>query len=1067
MTYLLHTSHIYICDLKPFKYKNMTNFNWKELKNPLWKNKLTDRQFEDLKNELKAAYKENKQLFRFDKHATLYYANWWSREYVGGNRDSFPSKEKIAADLGIKPIQSEELFNWAKRGLSNLNMTPIFRNGRNQYFRTLLLQGGLPLKSLKEGNNKANYGAFLEGLIKYTNERNIDNEDISFIDYLPCKNRLSPSFQTPDFYEMNLMIIDDFRENGDQSEYWDLINAIFDKDNEKAKVEEIKKLLSEGKERRNNTKKIFSANWSVRINDDEVSLYYTLLLPQKIKKEDINESLRSQYEFSVFLNNKEIAKYNRTLLDNNGNVYFIKYRGKNEITEKCIVNTDVTLRLSCNGTYEELPFTVPDFSDPKLLYGNEMLWHFTKQDDEDNKLAVLILNDSDWEVNKSDVIKSVNYFDTDANWIESKDSIILRNKNTGKFLEFDNKPYLYRLEIVQRPEIRSTNRKLINDKVKFRVIYNIDNEIVSKRFKIIYRTKSENWQEFSNANLLPVGLINFEVTYPDNKVEYVSFYNVGNISITYPNQTANSGVISFSNWHGNVNIENNQPGVKCIENLENNQWKLERDDKSRFYANTIKCRIKNGQGSHADILIPPPFKGVVATEIGGKIIRNQTTIALHSLWRYKCMVLGNDGITITISHNKNPQNKRNFKYKLNKKNEIPFSDFEESIKNLFILFGTDHTDFESYITIQLSNDYSIIVKQFNVNIIREEWKTNKLVKLDTDSTINRLFAMTVDCDYADEIDVIELTKQGNDFVLPSISEDIKGVIVFSDDNSSTDKVRPTYLGIEQNAQTIDERLNMISDELSKAHCLKDVWGKILIYFRWLINNNLPLRTIDYFKVISESPSYMAKFSLILLHNKDSISPDERINGLLKLENEFALAWHWIDIKTWNEAFDWFKETHNDKKDFYIQYILTNSLLIDYGQISELYHNLSDKIVENDCPIDEQKYIKEYGKYLDFKSDDWLVKDENERVVFPELGNWRDLVKKLSYLFNPFLFSPAKAALSAMGEDVDKDGNKLLWLPGNEIQRRIIFYFWKLNPQAYTELYLVMVKKINYRLNQLK
>ena len=55
----------------------------------------------------------------------------------------------------------------------------------------------------------------------------------------------------------------------------------------------------------------------------------------------------------------------------------------------------------------------------------------------------------------------------------------------------------------------------------------------------------------------------------------------------------------------------------------------------------------------------------------------------------------------------------------------------------------------------------------------------------------------------------------------------------------------------------------------------------------------------------------------------------------------------------------------------------------------------------------------------------------------------------------------------MGEDVDKDGNKLLWLPGNEIQRRIIFYFWKLNPQAYTELYLVMVKKINYRLNQLK
>jgi len=1047
----------------------MSDLNWKEIKNPLWKNKLTNSQFENLKTELRVAYRENKQIFRFDKEATLYYANWWSREYVGGNKDSFPSKEKIAADLGIKPNQSDEFFYWAKRGLSKLNITPIFRNGRNQYFRTLLLQGGLPLKSLKEGHNRANYAAFLEGLIKYTNEFNVDNEDISFIDYLPCKNRLSPSFQTPDFYEMNLMIIDDFRENGDKSEYWNLINAIFDKDDEKAKVEKIKNLLLEGKDKKNNPKKIFSANWSVRINEDVVSLYYTLLLPQRIKKEDINESLRSQYEFSVFLNSKEIAKYNRTLPDNKGDVYFIKYRGKNEITEKCVINTDVTLRLSCNGTYEELTFTIPDFSDPKLLYGNEMLWHFNKQEDQDNKLAILLLHDSDWEVNKSDVVKSVKCFDSDGSWVESKEGIILRNKFTGKLLEFDNKPYLYRLEIIQRPEIKSTNRKLINSKVKLRVIYNIDNEIVSKGYKIFYRTKIKDWQEFTNANLLPLGLINFEVTYPDNKVEYVSFYNIGDISITYSNQTTNSGVISFSNWIGDVNFDNNQPGIEGVENLQNNQWKLNRDIESRFYANTIKCRIKNVQGGHADILIPPPFKGVVTTEIGGNIIRNKMTIALHSLWRYKCVVFGNEAIEITISHNKNPQNRRNFKYKLNRSNEIPFSDFEESIKNLFILFGTDHTDFESYITIQLSSDYSIIVKQFNVSIIREEWKTYKLVKLDTASTTNRLFAMTVDCDYSDEIDVIELIKQDNDFILPSISEEIKGVIVFSDDNSSADKVRPTYLGIDQNTQTIDERLSSIRNEIVESRYIDDIWDKIVFYFRLLTGNDLPLKTIDYFRVIAESPLSMVKLTMVLLDRQKDITPDERNKGLTNFENEFAIPWHTIDNKTWEKGFDWIRGKYDNISKFYIQHILSNTLNKELIEISELYSYIANDLFANNINLDEQKYISSYAKYVDISSEDWLVRDSNNWIVYPKISNqWQDLFNRdYGAAVRTFLWGPTKAALSTMRLDADEHGNELLWLPENEIQRRIIFYFWKLNPHAYAELYIAMVKKINYRLNQKK
>jgi hypothetical protein len=359
----------------------LINRGIKETPLPLWKIRLSDEEFAGIKQELREAFITEKQLFRVAKEAALYYASWWSREYVGGSRDNVPSREKIAISLGLNPEQSDDLYKWARRGLSQLKIAPIVRNRRTHSFRTLLMQGGLPLNSLKNGNNKANYGAFFEGLIKYTNEVDVDYEDISFIDYLPCRNRLSPSFQTADFYELNLLIIEDFREKGENSEYWELISAIFDREEgrENVSVQRIKKLLSEKKEKNYNRIRTFLIDWSIRKNETEAALYYTLSIPQKIKQGDIVETLRNQYEFSVFLDNMEVAKYNRTLPDNNGDVFFVKVRGKNDLTEKCINNTDAVVRLSSNGFFQELSYPTPDFSEPILLTGLENLWYVKKK----------------------------------------------------------------------------------------------------------------------------------------------------------------------------------------------------------------------------------------------------------------------------------------------------------------------------------------------------------------------------------------------------------------------------------------------------------------------------------------------------------------------------------------------------------------------------------------------------------------------------------------------------------------------------------------------------------------
>lgn len=81
-----------------------------------------------MKEELRETFITEKQLFRIAQEAALYYANWWSREYLGGSHDNTPSREKIAFDLGIKKEQSNDLHFWEKRGaLSVSNYSSLGR----------------------------------------------------------------------------------------------------------------------------------------------------------------------------------------------------------------------------------------------------------------------------------------------------------------------------------------------------------------------------------------------------------------------------------------------------------------------------------------------------------------------------------------------------------------------------------------------------------------------------------------------------------------------------------------------------------------------------------------------------------------------------------------------------------------------------------------------------------------------------------------------------------------------------------------------------------------------------
>ena len=109
----------------------------------LWKYSLSKQDFELLKNHLR-----NVKYHEIDpRDFTLYFAEWWKNNYEGG----YPSKVSVFDSIGqliyCGNMNPESFFEIAKRGAKMLGVKWI-KNQNTLYFKSMLLQGGLPLLNI-------------------------------------------------------------------------------------------------------------------------------------------------------------------------------------------------------------------------------------------------------------------------------------------------------------------------------------------------------------------------------------------------------------------------------------------------------------------------------------------------------------------------------------------------------------------------------------------------------------------------------------------------------------------------------------------------------------------------------------------------------------------------------------------------------------------------------------------------------------------------------------------------------------------------------------------------------
>lgn len=879
---------------------------------PFWKLKLTEEEYESLRQTLRC---HSNELEYYGEEAALCYAEWWRRDYSG----SIPSKEDVAEGIGLSRYIANDLFKSARAALRRHGYTFIHSQKGTEYFRTLLNQGGLPVTYIKRNDNGfGNFTRFLSGLVRELSTINYDwnSEDISIIEQFSCISYLGKAFRNDNIYDVafqiaHAIIMED--------------NSLLPYDDTDRSLSELTTSLRKEYKRVKSEKRIrpLSLHWKMQI--DERGEGY-LLVNLDVVKDISSSSIQGLdylncYSFDVFVSGKLVGKYVRKELnrDNEGDVTGaiysrisvgivkdILWQGEPVVEVKVRCDNDERIFLTMAGSFP------PNFETPQVfqLLDNNLYVKSQTANAEEN----IVVFTSDWH---SDNSSGLVINGQDLSVSHFREFIDLENVVTGEELHITNEftPYTVEFSGTYLPWVESANYKLIAKKMPTINVYGKEKERIPNA-KSYYRAighGDNEWRKLSSSSFLPVGKIEIKVVFPDGHFEIESFYNIKDLEFKSQNEGVNSTEVKCS-CDSTLCPEMEVYDDLNIEKQEQYVWRVSKKEGVKVCPTECRFHIYSTENPTLKLSIAIPFDGIQLTHVNGQSVRNHQVISLANLSHYRIVSHGYKNRSITISYtceNKDAISEiKPFKSKIIS-GIVPLSDYHDLIVRMFNLYGVNSFDRSSSVVLNVS-DKQIYIRRFILECELEDDNIHiyNLTEKDTPEFIyeGSIYAVSVEEPISSEsfhpTELIKDEENGNIYHFPEEFDD-KEVIVFSGAEARR-RITPKYFNRNINFQDKEMRASHSRDviiEWATKLNQEDVimgksWQAMCTSFEVCSTHDLPFTTFNGFKAIRCNSEILAKFILAMW-----ISGREAIltQSIEDFEQEIVTAIHWIPSSVWQKT----------------------------------------------------------------------------------------------------------------------------------------------------------------------
>lgn len=873
---------------------------------PLWKLNVTNEEYEELTEIVKKSFDDFEEN-QLGNEFALFYAESWRRKYRGGTI----SKEEVARYAGIPSEKANIMFEIAKKALKSLHI-PVIRRNHSLYFRTLLLQGGLPIRHIQNVNSGFNnYQTFLKRMIAELSHLSVNWDDVDVVKNLNCFNYLPQSLQDDNICAVSLQIVRAIIEERDE-----LLPYNADSD-------ELKNLTMVLKDERERVKTLvithpLAIHWFFEYkktkNDLVGTFRYSLDSTKTIYSTMVNKlNAEDCFQFDVFVSQQYVATYKKIKLNDDGMAIYKRVNADNKEFEW---NGDsiIDVKIICDNDDELYPSIVnccaPNLSVPQLYQksGNR----FIQQKGESSSECIVIYSDPWTTTNLNSgqdiTINNESYTLADVPVVSINNDILMENKDTGEILNIKNLTSKYSVIYgsVYLDWLEKANYALLTRKV-WVTIYDENSNQVSPKDILFRERGSQEWRKYSNKVNISPGIVEIKVVCPDECLDIRKFYFIGDLNFSVSNATSTSAQIQCNQKWGNISPVN-QDSVQYKTLKESNHsilWEIARTPNVLKCPTTCNFNLHKAGNPTLKISIPSPYEGLSLIKGDDGYVHPDTTISFNEFSDYCILCSGKKDQFMAVSYTESSgQSQPITIYQKIKNGLTPLSNFEEAINRVFNVNGANSFDRNSAAILSLGSNY-YKVRYFSLDSDSSQSEKNiQITSLDRKILFDHYDVNIFACRLSDPNDehdptIVQLENCGNKtFVFPENTEN--GNYVIFSDIYDKHRIIPRFYHISdgnlveytaekrsvQKQTSFAEWINKL-----KSNNIQDVktWGKLSLYIQIADQWRLPFRTFNAISASVYTPELMTKLLLKLVYD-DKI--DALSSAILKIEQEFPMAFHW-------------------------------------------------------------------------------------------------------------------------------------------------------------------------------